>query len=275
MNNSGVVTSNRRFSAAAETYENFSDVQSRVAVRLMDLSNAEIPHSNPTQILEIGCGTGVLTRLLRETYPAIHLLAIDLSLDMIRAARKRTSSSPDTMGWIVGDAGHLPVRDTFDAVFSSSVLHWADSPRFAMGEIGRVLNPGGRASLAIMTMGTLAELHSVRRRIAPDNLPPSDLPAPDLLCKAAREAGLTIRVEAPGEIVIIYPSARAFLTALHDQGLTGGRFSTSGRPLTRTQLRNLIEVYDRDYSVTSGVYATYRILWLIAEKTAVLPMVAS
>jgi len=275
MKNTGVAISKRRFSAAAETYENFSEVQSRVAARLMDLAKDEMPHRKPTQILEIGCGTGVLTRLLRQTYPTIHLLALDLSLGMVREARKRITTLPDSMSWIVGDVGRLPVRDTFDAVFSSSVLHWADSPRSAMREIGRVLNPGGMASLAIMTVGTLAELHSARRRIAPNNLPASDLPAPNLLCEAAREAGLEVRVEAPGEIVVLYPSAHSFLSALHDQGLTGGRFSTSGRPLTRTQLRNLIEVYDRDYSVTSGVYATYRILWLIAEKKTDFPMVAT
>jgi malonyl-CoA O-methyltransferase len=262
------MTPGRRFSAAAETYENFAGVQNRVAIRLLELAQNEMPRGGPSRILEIGCGTGVLTRLLLETFPASRLLALDLSPGMICAARKRIANPLDTLGWVVGDAGDLPVHSVFDAVFSSSVLHWADSPQAAMREIARSLNPGGVAALAVMTKGTLAELHAVRRRIAPDNLPSADLPSPDLLRDAIGDAGLVIRKEAPVEILVTYPSAHSLLNALHDQGLTGGRFSTSGRPLSRTQLRNLIAAYDRDYSGPEGVQATYRILCLIAEKSS-------
>jgi malonyl-CoA O-methyltransferase len=268
MNPSPWSPSVRRFSAAAETYESYSGVQERVAVRLMECAQSEMPRGGPVRILEIGCGTGVLTRLLRNTYPASRLLAVDLSAAMIREARKRLATPSERMGWVVGDAGQLPVCDGFDAVFSSSVLHWADSPQAAMEEIARALNPGGVTALAIMTVGTLAELHAVRRRIAPDNLPASDLPTRELLCEAVCAAGLKIRREAPGEMIVYYPSAHLLLNALHDQGLTGGRFSTSGRPLTRTQLRGLLDCYDRDYSGPDGVRATYRVLWLIAEKPA-------
>jgi len=274
MNPKGLSPIQRRFSAAAATYDHFADVQDRVAVRLLELALSEMSPSRPAQILEVGCGSGRLTRRLRETFPASRLWALDLSAAMVCEARKRVAAPPGTMGWAVGDAAQLPVRATFDALFSSSVLHWVDSLPAALGEIRRALNPGGLAALAIMTQGTLAELHAVRRRITPENLPLADLPASDLLREAVRASGLTHRIETSGEIVVTYPSAHSFLKTLHAQGLTGGRFSTSGRPLSRTQLRALIDVYDREFSVPGGVRATYRILWLIAENPVNSPSIS-
>lgn len=259
----------RRFCAAAETYENYAQVQSRAADRLIDLAlSAAPPCATPERILEIGCGTGVLTRRLGAAFPRSRLIALDVAEGMIREARKLDGrGSRVKPSWLVGDAGHLPFRSGIDAVFSSSALHWAASPGQAIVEIGRVLKDGGSAAIALMVAGTLAELRDVRRRVAPDNLPVSDLPNAEQLLPAFHQAGLAMQRVVSDEIIMTYPRARDFLRALHEQGLTGGRFSSSGQPLSRTQLHQLMLAYDRDFAGPAGVIATYRIVWFFATKT--------
>lgn len=263
-----------RFSAAAETYEQHSAVQDWVATRLIEALTA-IRFPNPSgPVLEIGCGTGLLTRRVRVTFPGVPLLALDLSAAMVAEARRRMRSATPpgaANGWAVGDAVRLPCRAVFEAVVSSSAVHWAESPTAVLSEMSRVLRPGGGVALAVMTAGTLGELRRARREAAPDQEPPADLPAAAVFRAAARAAGFQIRFEAEAERVETYPSAVDFLRAIHEQGLTGGRFSNTGRLLNRTQLGRLIAGYERDYGRAGGVAATYRVLWLIAEK---IPTVA-
>ncbi|MFH0880119.1 MAG: hypothetical protein V2A34_10440, partial [Lentisphaerota bacterium] len=63
---SHILSVHHRFSAAAETYEQQARIQAGAAQKLMQIARS-IPH--PSQILDMGCGTGLLTRLLLTRYP--------------------------------------------------------------------------------------------------------------------------------------------------------------------------------------------------------------
>lgn len=92
------------------------------------------------RVLEVGCGTGQLLRRVRGFAP--RAVGVDLSHGMLAHAAAR--------GLPVGQASALalPFADaSFDLVYSCKVLpHVPDLPR-ALGEIERVLAPGGRAVL--------------------------------------------------------------------------------------------------------------------------------
>ncbi|MCL6586559.1 MAG: methyltransferase, partial [Anoxybacillus sp.] len=64
----------KRFSERANTYDQFANVQKKMAHELM----ARISRP-PKTILEIGCGTGYLTKLLYDAYPHAQLTAIDIA----------------------------------------------------------------------------------------------------------------------------------------------------------------------------------------------------
>jgi ubiquinone/menaquinone biosynthesis C-methylase UbiE len=94
--------------------------------------------------LEIGCGQGVMTRLLVERFGG-PLVATDFDPDQAAAARERLGNLVGKVDFRVVDARDMPFPDAqFDAVFSFGVLHhlmggW----RRAVSEAGRVLRPGG------------------------------------------------------------------------------------------------------------------------------------
>jgi ubiquinone/menaquinone biosynthesis C-methylase UbiE len=98
------------------------------------------------RVLEIGCGAGRALELAAREVPGGQVIGIDLSLTMVRAARRRNAPAIRAGTVVVeqGDVTHLPfVDDHFDKVLSiHSIYFWPDRAR-ALEELRRVLRPGG------------------------------------------------------------------------------------------------------------------------------------
>ncbi|NEE01999.1 class I SAM-dependent methyltransferase [Phytoactinopolyspora halotolerans] len=86
--------------------------------------------------LDLGCGTGRYLDVLRSTGRTV--VGIDISADQLRVARRRTRAL------IRGDAARLPFADgTFETVVATWVSTDVDDFRGTVGEVARVLVPGG------------------------------------------------------------------------------------------------------------------------------------
>nr|WP_221383100.1 class I SAM-dependent methyltransferase [Actinoplanes polyasparticus] len=109
-------------------------------------------------VLEIGCGPGYGTRLILEQFGAAHVDAIDLDPAMIARARRRLAPFGDRVRLEVGDAAALrTVADAgYDAVFDFAIIHHIPDWRSAVGEVARVLRPGGRFYFDEVTASALA-----------------------------------------------------------------------------------------------------------------------
>jgi len=102
----------------------------------------------PTRILDVGCGTGALLRLLCERLPQADLTGVDASPEMIRMAAA-SNPAPERLRFVQGTAEELPFPDSqFDLVLSTiSFHHWADQQR-GLREVARALAPGAPFVLA-------------------------------------------------------------------------------------------------------------------------------
>jgi ubiquinone/menaquinone biosynthesis C-methylase UbiE len=101
----------------------------------------------PQRVLDVGCGTGYLLRLLAGRYPqATELAGIDAAPSMIEAAEQ--AADDRRLRFTVGVAERLPYPDdAFDLVVSTTSFdHWADQ-QAGLGECARVLAPGGHLVL--------------------------------------------------------------------------------------------------------------------------------
>ena len=94
-------------------------------------------------VLDFGCGSGGNTLLLSRR--AAHVIAIDISPDLIRLARRRLAMNGATAQFVLGSAHYLPLdAESVDVVFGNAILHHLDLDAAAR-EVHRVLKSGGRA----------------------------------------------------------------------------------------------------------------------------------
>jgi demethylmenaquinone methyltransferase/2-methoxy-6-polyprenyl-1,4-benzoquinol methylase len=93
--------------------------------------------------LDVGAGTGDLALALARAGPSGRVVAIDLAPQMLLRARLRADAS---LGYVVASAEALPFADgLFSCVVAGfAVRNFGDLPR-ALGDMRRVLRPGGRA----------------------------------------------------------------------------------------------------------------------------------
>jgi ubiquinone/menaquinone biosynthesis C-methylase UbiE len=105
-------------------------------------------HPAAERVLDVGCGTGYLLRLLAGRFPqATDLAGIDAAPSMIEAAKR--AADDRRLRFAVGTAERLPYPDgAFDLLVSTTSFdHWADQ-QAGLSECARVLAPGGHLVLA-------------------------------------------------------------------------------------------------------------------------------
>ncbi len=253
----------RRFSAAAGTYDRHARPQLALARSVCEI----LPALRPERILELGCGTGQLTRLLVERFPAARIDAVDAAEQMVEHGRQTFARVPQ-IAWIRGDAQTYRASTPYPLVVSSAALHWVADLQEACDHVFHCLEPGGWFALGMMLHGTLKELRGVRRAVAPDKTPPDLLPAAETLAEYLRAAGFVIRRSQQRTEAVSYPSAAGFLRALHEQGVTGARPGSGRQPLMRGELDRLIARYQEIHHGPGGVRATYETATLLLEKPA-------
>ncbi|MDQ3775227.1 MAG: methyltransferase domain-containing protein [Pseudomonadota bacterium] len=112
------------------------------------------------RILDVGCGTGHLTKLIAEA--GAKVVGIDNSPEMIEAAR---AASPD-IDFVVADAADFSFTEPFDAVFSNAALHWVTEAERAVVCMARSLKQGGRFVIELGGKGNIAAItRAVREAI--------------------------------------------------------------------------------------------------------------
>jgi ArsR family transcriptional regulator len=97
---------------------------------------------------DLGCGTGQLTETLAPYVQKV--IAVDSSPDMLDAARARVAAARN-VDLRQGELENLPIESgELDAATLSLVLHYSPAPAKALGEVGRVVRPGGRVLVVDM-----------------------------------------------------------------------------------------------------------------------------
>lgn len=98
------------------------------------------------QVLDLACGEGFYSRLLRQR-GAARLLGVDLSAGMIELARQQEAVHRLGVEYHTGDARAVPCQAEFDLVVAAYLLNYARDPaelQEMYAAIARYLKPGGR-----------------------------------------------------------------------------------------------------------------------------------
>ncbi len=102
------------------------------------------------RVLDVATGTGMVAAALAARTPC-QVVGLDQSEAMLGAARNRLAHSPQLAGrvsFVTGEAERLPFGDgEFDALTFTYLLRYVDDPAATLGELARVVRPGGRIGM--------------------------------------------------------------------------------------------------------------------------------
>lgn len=140
------------FNRGAKTYDSAAIVQMKIAEQLAE----HLTHSPVEDILEIGCGTGLFSRLLQARFPQASLLLCDIAPEMIAECKKRFSESK-RIDFACQDGEILTLNKSYDLVASNMTLHWFNNIQNGLGNIITKLKPNGKLVFAILGENSLIE----------------------------------------------------------------------------------------------------------------------
>ena len=173
----------------------------------------------PRRVLDAGSGPWRDARVLQKRYPASEVLALDFSLGMLRAGRRRMDFLGRTPRLVCGDLGALPLAEgSVDLVWSNLSVHWAPDPPRVLREIHRVLAPEGLLMFSTLGPDTLKELRAAAG--APRVHAFFDMhDLGDMLVAA----GFSAPVMDMEMLTLAYPSGAGLLDDLRSSGQTSAR----------------------------------------------------
>ncbi|HEV7808218.1 MAG TPA: methyltransferase domain-containing protein [Solirubrobacteraceae bacterium] len=118
-------------------------------------------------VLDAGCGSGRVTRLLLERLPRGRVISVDASAEMVARARSELGPNADVRH---GDLAALRLHDgeRVDAVFSNATFHWIPDHDALFACLAAALRPGGRISAQCGGEGNVAALHATALQAAHD-----------------------------------------------------------------------------------------------------------
>ena len=257
----------KAFDRGACRYEETVRVQKLVVKKIIaDLSQLSSLFP-PDRILDIGAGTGMLLRSLRETYPEAFLAGLDLASGMASEALGSMRAQDDFL-YVQGDAEEIPFADgTFDLVVSTSTYQWLSELGPAFREVERVLVSGGTFLFALFGDGTLSELKSsYQRALIHESSNAAGNRSQQFF---SRDEVLRILVELGFHDVAAenctekeyYPDVAAFLRSLKGIGAGTSAFLPATGLGGRRIIRKMMELYQLEYTEKNGIPVSYEVIY--------------
>jgi trans-aconitate 2-methyltransferase len=115
---------------------------------------ARLPPLAPdASVLDVGCGTGIVTEQLLALVPRGRVFAIDSSQEMVALARERLG---DRAAVLCQDALELDVGERVDALVSTAALHWVPDHDRLWPRLAAALEPGGVLEVQCGGAGNIA-----------------------------------------------------------------------------------------------------------------------
>ncbi len=122
-------------------YMRFGDERTRPSIDLVSRINIE----NPQTIIDIGCGPGNSTRILRQRWPESRITGIDNSPAMIEKAKNDYPGHE----WIIADAATFNPDEKYDIVFSNASIQWISNHEKLIAGLMELVGEQGALAIQI------------------------------------------------------------------------------------------------------------------------------
>ncbi|WP_120495946.1 methyltransferase domain-containing protein [Kiloniella sp. EL199] len=269
----------QRFGAAAESYETQSEVQQKSAKALADHIAARIQNKKILRILEIGCGTGYLTRELLELYPDAQWWVTDISADMLAKCQSSLSDeiiNPEyTSGCSSGELPHnldlskihfhtmdgeaVDLDGPFDLICSNMAFQWFHDQEGTLGRLNDLLTSKGTLAFSTLSQGTFELWHKCQNELGIERLAPE---FPDAAFYHRCLNGVNVET-LQQKFVQCHKDGLDFLGTLREIGAHSSRIGRSR--LSVGQLRSLLKKYE-NYFTGDHIEADYDVVFVLCSR---------
>lgn len=241
----------RRFSRAVESYNREAMAQRQIAHCMSDMLNRYLPRPC-SRILEIGSGTGFLTRRLMDTLHPETLVLNDICQEMSTCFNDLLGSGRAT--FLAGDAETLSFPKGQDLIVSCSALQWFVSPEQFFERCNALLKHKGYFAFTTFGRDNLKEITSVTgsglHYRSLEELKEALQIHYDIV--SAREERISLSFDTP--LNVLYHLKHTGVTAIRQQQWTKG------------DLQEFCDNYARLFSNGNSVTLTYHPIYIIAKK---------
>lgn len=154
---------------------------------------ARVRGSTPSTIVDVGCGTGQLTRRLARRFPDASVVGVDLSAGMLATAGGRLGGDVGRkLSLLRADAARLPFgASTVDLVVCTESFHWYPDQPGVLDGMADVLRPGGQLVIASIATATGVGERLLRSATGARGTPISALP-PNRLAALLRRSDFEV-----------------------------------------------------------------------------------
>jgi trans-aconitate 2-methyltransferase len=160
-----------------DRYLAYADERGRPFVDLL----ARVGATAPTDVVDLGCGPGTLTRLLAERWPGARVRGLDASPEMVAAARRDV---PEVDVEVADLRAWAASGEQADVVVSNATLQWLPDHLALMPALAEAVRPGGW--LAFQVPGNFDQpSHTIRTELA--SRPPYDAHTRDVAVPASHD----------------------------------------------------------------------------------------
>ena len=118
-----------------DLYLQFDRQRTQAAIDLVN----RIEHDAPTHVIDLGCGPGNSTAILRNRWPDAQITGLDSSADMITHARERDLQAH----WVQGDIATWTPDNKPDILFANASLQWLPNHAQLLQRLVSLLAPSG------------------------------------------------------------------------------------------------------------------------------------
>ncbi len=244
-----------RFRRRLQSYGRHADIQAAMASRLLDRL-VELKGRRFPRVLEIGCGAGVLTRLIAQTLEVREFYANDLVEECGAVVERETQDAGfEASEFIGGDIeGDIPLPSRLDLILSNAAFQWLEDLDALLSRLAGLLNAGGVLAFSVFGPRNLAEI----RELTGMGLayPPASAVA-DLL-----QRDLRVLHQWDDTTVLRFPSPTAVLKHLREMGVNALRQER----WQRSELEAFASAYHERFGDGRSVPLTYHPMIFIAEK---------
>ncbi len=240
----------RSFSRSFDTYHQAAGPQGRIAERLVtDLRDCGAP-GHFSSVLELGCGTGLLTQKLREAFVIGDLTLNDLAPEAGMTAQTAAAT------FLCGDALQVDWPDRPDLITSASMIQWLADPAALLRRAADALAPGGWLAVSGFGPKQYHELAQIGSSAGAPGLCRSE----DLAASVQTEMELVTSGEHVQQLH--FASPRLALKHLRQTGVNG----RAKQFWTKSDLLQFSTDYTRRFGTDAGVPLTYHSVWIVARK---------